>query len=1126
MNSDRSTSGTQRIGAAVLILLGLLAHAPLYAQGAGATAPPAASTTASVGLLPVHAIAVDFNALPGLSDKQRGKPEEITAMQQLWDGYLKSAGFNVIEFEVDVRELGETGAGRLARMCTWAKQNNVRIAPTLVGAPEGKPLPADYAQLAAAFVGKVIATLGPAGGPAYSQIVFYRLDRPLNQPASHGAMEPEAAMAILKAAAESVRAAETAGLAASGVQATPLLVPSSFDYELIRRGAIAQTAITDESYLQAYAGLRDYLTAVLGAAAVEAASVEWYPGSLSAGGVDRLTDLVNRLQSDLPGKLLILDTGYSTAASSDTAQARYYQVALGNLCSLRADQGVDSPFAGILWRSAMDAGGAEGAAEAKPPGASEVTTMWNDPKAESREARSWVSRVRSQFGLLARAKSGSASVAPKTAFRVMSQLEASLAQSPQTADALAAVKELGEAAQTGTLGTTVKSRLQGALFGMLDAWLTKTADNLFAEPQESQPTQAGGTAAPRPDVQVVGIGALPAKVTVGTRVSVPVTLFNAGNTVATDATVYLRDLKNNDLARTNPMSISPGGQTSVELAWTPGTGTVQGIVAEAFCINDADPSSNRVELGDLQVDSGGKKPPRFDVINAGILATSTKFVMQSSSTPSSAPPSSGGTAAPSTSMMLSTSSAMGFATIEGLSAPKVMMAASPTSGPAGGTAGGTRSVTSSSSAPPPPPAEPVTMTLANPFRTLFRDVVATLRVDDKVVSTRTLGTLMPGQQRTVTFTEWSPKRAGTYRLRADLNGVGVGNKPLTSSATSTITVEASGATARSAPAPAAPTQVRSLSATRSVAPLVRPASAQPVRGLGAGPRSMTGTPRVRSMSAHSPIALTANSIVLRPFPPSPGMPVSVAVQLANLERMPVQGARVSVSVDGAPLGDVTIDVPASGVAMASGFKDWPATAGAHEVRASVRVGASESAAAKPMFVGTPGDRGFGRPGMATGGTMVAGGPRGMGAPETIGGPRFGKPGGMKPTLGGRGGDGPDLRVTPADVRFTPASPTANSAMSVTITVHNAGSATATDGRVLAVLSAAGVEVARKQFPAMVPAKGMTLIEWPLTAPANGPLMVTVTASAAGDADLSNNQTRATAGGGVRKPPARGPGGAK
>src|SRR5262249_44368944 len=170
---------------------------------------------------------------------KKGKSNDLASLQKLWDSYLKGAGFNVIEFDADVRDLGESGAGRVARLCAWAKQNNVRIAPTLVGAEEGKPLPADYAHLAASFVGKVIADLGAAGAPSYAQIVFYQLERPLNHPGSHGAMEATAAAAVLKNAAENVRAAEQAGLAAAGLQPTPLLVPGSFDYELIRRGAIA-----------------------------------------------------------------------------------------------------------------------------------------------------------------------------------------------------------------------------------------------------------------------------------------------------------------------------------------------------------------------------------------------------------------------------------------------------------------------------------------------------------------------------------------------------------------------------------------------------------------------------------------------------------------------------------------------------------------------------------------------------------------------------------------------------------------------------------------------------------------------------------------------------------------------
>lgn len=1121
MNGEQMLRAAHRHTVASMLVLALLWGERAQAQGTATGAAATSSTTSSVGLLPVHAISVDLAALPGVTDKGRGKVEETAALQQLWDAFLRGGGFNVIEFEVDVRDLGDAGAGRLARMCEWAKRNNVRIAPTLIGAAEGEPLTAEYATHAASLVGKVIATLGAAGLPAYSQIVFYRLERPLNQPAHHGAMEAEAATAILKAAAENVRAAELAGLASSGVQATPLLIPSSFDYELIRRGAIAQTPITDESYTQGYAGLRDHLMTVFGAAPVEAASVEWYPGSLSSEGVDRLPDLINRLQADLPGKLLIIDTGYSTAAGSDTAQARYYQVALTNMCDLRANQGVDSPFAGILWRSAVDSGTGERTAAVKRPEAGDVAGMMNDPKAGSREARSWFRDVRSQFGLLSRARSGGAGLAPKTAYRVMSALESSLAQSPQASDALAAVKELGEAAQSGGLGQAVKSRLQNALFGMLDSWLTKTADDLFTEPQE-----AGGSGLPpiapqSPDIQIVGIGALPAKVTAGQSVMVPVTLFNAGSGGASDVAVYLRDGKPTDLARTNPLTLPPGGQASVELSWKPGVaGLLQGIAVEAFCGNDSDPSSNVVALGNLQVDAGPKPPPKSHILEAALSTSATRTMLQSSSTPSSSPPAPGSGSSGGNRTMMSTSSALGFATIEGLTAPSVMMAAAPASPPSPGGASSTRSITA---APAPAAAsapEPVTMTLANPFQTLFRDVVATLRIDDAVVSTRQLGSLLPGQRRTVTFTEWSPPRPGTYRLRTDLVGAGPAGKPLTSSATSTITVGAPASAARSAPSPASSpaSPVRSLTATRSFAPLVRPVSSQPVAAFGAGTRTLGGSPGVRSFAAKQAVALTPNSILMRPFPPAPGTPASVTVQLSNPDRTPIHGARVAVSVDGVALGESMVDIPAHGLAMASGFKEWTATAGPHEVRAAVSVGASRSEVSKPLLVSAAGTRGFGRPAVVAGGAFKPGAPRGIGSPDSAGKPGFTMQPGFKPVMGGlRGGPGPNLQITPADIRFTPAQPAAGAAMSVAITVRNVGVAPANDGRVLAVLSAGGAEVARQQFAAAVPAKGLLTLDWPLTAPAASPLVVTVTATASGDTDPSNNQTRATV---VGKPPMR------
>jgi len=82
-------------------------------------------------------------------------------------------------------------------------------------------------------------------------------------------------------------------------------------------------------------------------------------------------------------------------------------------------------------------------------------------------------------------------------------------------------------------------------------------------------------------------------------------------------------------------------------------------------------------------------------------------------------------------------------------------------------------------------------------------------------------------------------------------------------------------------------------------------------------------------------------------------------------------------------------------------------------------------------------------------------------------------------------------------------------MTISITVHNLGTAAATDGRLTAVLSADGTEHSRRPFLANVPAHGTMTVQWPMTAP-SGLLTVTVTAGASGDANPANNQARAAA----------------
>lgn len=1107
------------------------------------TAAPAA-TAATVGLLPIHGVAVDLDALPGDGrGSDRTAAQATVALQSLWDSYLKGAGFNVIGFPVDVHDLGERGAIRVARLCTWAKQNNVRLAPNLVGAPEGKPLPADYPQLAAAFVGKVIAELGAAGAPAYAQIMLYQLGRPLNHPASHGPMEAAAASAVLKAAAESVRATEQAALAASGLQASPLLVSVSMDYELIRRGAIAHTPLTDESYQGAAEAASDWLATVLGAAPVEAVAVEWFPGSLSSEGVERMPDLMTRLQADLPGKLLLMDTGFSSAAGSDTAQARFYALALNNLCDLRARQGVDSPFAGILWRNAVDGGGAKPltaeqiAKQDWGARAKDLDRMWTDPKADSKEARSWLAGIQSNFGLISRASSSGSGLAPKTAFVVISHLETALAKSPQASDALAAVHELVASDGNGGVGTKIKSRLQSAMFGLLDAFLSKTAENLFADEPPPAPV-APGAAAALPDVQIVDVGMLPASGTVNTPISIPVTLFNAGAAPATDAAVYLRD-PSSDLAHSNPTVISPGATTTVQLTWTPTrSGRVTGIALEAYCNNDADPQTNRADLGELQVNAGTTppKPPKhlgdFRGQIGGVLATSNVttqtapgfvHITDLSTSMVFATPAPGG----------GTGSGGGGTGSAGSAA--VRMAPAPGTGDGAASSTASRPITPATSAPAPSGGSPVTMTLVNPFATAFHSTVATLRVDGQSIAERTLGTMLPGQSRSVSFTEWNPPHPGAYRVQVDLRGVGPQGKPLTSSATSQVVIVGEGRSVRSMPAPGAPgAPVRNPLATRTLMPLVRPASSQPLPAFGARPFVRPGAAGVRGLVGGAVLGLSANSILLRPFPPVADAPLDVTVQLNNAAGSAAGTAQVRLSVDGEDLGVVSVNVPAAGLAMVNGFRTWTAKAGRHDFHAVVTMGTGRAEASKAVFVSPAGARGFGRPAF---GGAVAGGVAGstMGtAPGTRGfqtGPRPVTPlgGGAKPgTAGATGGTGPtgapglkpfarpggaagapDLQLTTAELRLLPPAATAGSSAVVNVTVRNLGSAPAMGGTVLLVLAADGKDVARTQLGAPVPANGMLALQWPITVPA-GAWSVTATATVPGDTNPNNNVARAAA----------------
>ena len=666
-----------------------------------------------------------------------------------------------------------------------------------------------------------------------------------------------------------------------------------------------------------------------------------------------------------------------------------------------------------------------------------------------------------------------------------------------------------------------------------------------------------------PDVQITDLGTLPATAMIQSQVTVPVTLFNAGTAPARDAAVYLRD-KKADLARSNPILIQPGASTTVQLTFTVNQGgEMTGIAVDAFCANDADPNSNHAELGNLKVvqqpGGGGPKGPHHldDIVikNGGVLATTnSNGSTTTTSDPGSiqivdmGPPKSGGFGSVVTGGGFGSSMTGTSGSSDGGAGGGVIMMGQTGggSGGAAGTAGAGTTAGSGGGAPKPAPTPgpvvtpPINMTLTNPFSTAFQYAVATLFVEGQKIASRSLGTVLPGTNRTVSFTEWKATKAGTYKIRVDLEGMGSWSKKLKSSATGEVTVGSSPQPTPVAvrpltpsPTPASPAQPgmsmggqpRPVFQTRNLTPYVRPGSSGLVPRVGVR-GGMGGVGGVRGLGVMGPLGLTANSILVRPFPAAVGAPLDVSVQLANRDATPAGTVSVQVFVDGEDLGSVSVAVPASGSAIASGFKSWTAKSGRHDFRAVVIAGEQRGEATKAVLVNAAGAGPFaGRPmGGVTAGTMSTGGgmkPGGMTAGGmSTGGMTTGtmtpsRPGGMTPVttsspFGGRPGPGmsmgPDLQVTATDIKIAPPAPAQGTAAVINVTVRNLGAALATDGKVLLVLHADGKEIERKQFPAAVAARGMLALTWPITAPA-GALSVSATATVTGDGNPNNNNAR-------------------
>ena len=359
---------------------------------------PDSQAVSQTGLFPVFAVYMNFKAshVDGTDVPSKSPNNGVdSTFQSAWDA-VKSGGFNTILFSVDLKD--PQAAARVANLCIWAKANNVTIIPALANASAGS---------AGAFPAAIVSSLRGGDGQqfaAYTQISYFQLQNPV--PAANLTLA-DAQKKQLEAV-DALRNAESQALDGTGVQSTPIMVTVSFDYELVRQGAIAGVPLDPAAEQKALDSLKKFLQPYAAVANVNAVSVTWFPRSITSGDEGHFVSLLREVEAALPGKKLLLDTGFSTAFNSSDQQNQFITIALTNLAGLRANEGTDGGFLGVTISQAVS----NANATAQPPAGTADPAQWNwNEKAKqlarmwsqggkSPELTWWLEKVRGSRGLL------------------------------------------------------------------------------------------------------------------------------------------------------------------------------------------------------------------------------------------------------------------------------------------------------------------------------------------------------------------------------------------------------------------------------------------------------------------------------------------------------------------------------------------------------------------------------------------------------------------------------------------------------------------------------------------------------------------------------------------------------
>jgi hypothetical protein len=246
-------------------------------NGAYQSPPQSFQAVSQTGLLPLFAVDMQFDPswvdgddFPSKSAKYNHSGVNDT-FQQAWDA-LKPGGFNTIRFPVEPTD--SHAAARLANLCIWAKTNNVSLIPILKGTSTTKDkllAPND----ANTFLSAVVSRLRAGDAQqlaAYTQISYFQIEDAMNHLGLYPKVNPEAAQQVLLNTSDALRKAETLALQGTGVQPTPIMISASFDYELIRQGAIAGVALDPPAEQKAQASLKQFLAPFATSANIDAIS--------------------------------------------------------------------------------------------------------------------------------------------------------------------------------------------------------------------------------------------------------------------------------------------------------------------------------------------------------------------------------------------------------------------------------------------------------------------------------------------------------------------------------------------------------------------------------------------------------------------------------------------------------------------------------------------------------------------------------------------------------------------------------------------------------------------------------------------------------------------------------------